>query len=156
MSVVPSKTETFTAQELKEARHEFQKLKKLLDTCQKLSVKIGSGEMDFDAVLACLYSIEKNSMYHFLAERDPVLKQIIDVTFLRLRNAGGIMMMANKHEEMNKEENKEVKEFETKMEELNSLVEERGLNENELKRKLEEIVEEDEKKAEKEVEDMMT
>lgn len=143
MSVVPSNTEKFTAQELKEARHEFQKLKKLLDTCQQLSLDIGSGKCDFNAILTCLYAIERNPMYHFLAKHDSTLKQIIDITFLRLRNVGGVMMMANKHEEMNEDEKKEVKEFETSMEELDKLVEERELDENKLKRKLEEIVEEE-------------
>lgn len=135
--------EMFTAQQLKEARQEFQNLKKLLETCQQLSQDIGSGKCDFNAILACLYSIEKNPMYKFLAERDSTLKQTIDVTFLRLRNVGGIMMAANENEEMNEEEKKEVKKFNDKMEGLDELIKEKNINEKDLKRKLEEILEEE-------------
>lgn len=146
--MVPS-TETFTAQQLKEARQEFNNLKKLMETCQSLSKDIEAGKCDFNSILACLYAIEKNPMYKFLAERDSVLKQTIDVTFLRLRNVGGIMMMSNQHQEMNEKEKEEVKELDVKMKELDDLIKTRNINEPDLKRKLEEIIEEEDEEKEK-------
>jgi len=138
----PQKTEMFTAQQLKEAREEFNSLKKLMMNCQELSKDNGGGKCDFNSILACLYSIEKNQMYKFLAERDPTFKQIIDVTFLRLRNVGGIMEMANHHEELS---SKEEEEFKKDLEGLDNLIMEKNISsEQDLKRKLEEILEEDE------------
>lgn len=153
--------EKFTAQQLKEARKEFNELRGLLETCQTLSNKIGQGHCDFNAILACLYSIEKNPMYKFLSERDPVLKQVIDVTFLKLRNVGGIIRLSNIHdseEEIKKmKKDMDIEDFDEKMKELDELVEERKIVEPltvekeedpSKKRKLEEIKEEkeDEKK----------
>jgi len=140
----PPPPEMFTAKELKEAREEFKNLKTLLDHCQKLSQDIETGKCDFNAILACLYAIEKNSMYTFLSERDSTLKQIIDVTFLRLRNVGGIIMVANKHEKMTKEEETEVEKMENDMQGLNELIEEKGITEADLKRSLEKMLEGDE------------
>lgn len=143
---LPPSTETFSAQELKEARHEFQKLKKLMNTCQVLSQDISKGDCDFNAILACLYAIERNPMYNFLAEKDDVFKQIIDVTFLRLRKVGGIIQLSNKYEEnmMTEKEKKEMEKLDNNVKELESFVNEKKLNELDLKRKLEEIIDEDE------------
>jgi len=139
-------TEKFTSQQLKEARKQFNELRDSLALCSQLSQKIGNGKCDFDEILACLYTIEKNPMYSFLSSQDPSLKQIIDVTFLRLRNVGGIVALSMQHDEAEAEETRKMEET---MKELDAVVDAKGDIEGALKRTFEEIMEDDEGFSEK-------
>jgi len=139
----PPPSEKFTSAQLKEARKQFNELRELLATCSKLSQGIEDKRCDFDAILTCLYAIENHPMYKFLSVQDPSLKQVIDVTFLRLRNVGGIISLSMKHDEA---ESEETKKLEAQMKKLDKVIEAKGDIEGNLKRKIEEI-EEEEKEA---------
>ena len=136
-------SEKFTMAQLKEARKEFNELRGLLQDCQRLSAKIGQGKCDFDGILACLYAIEKNPMYNFLAANDASLKSIIDMTFYRLRNVGGIISLSMAEDAKNEEDEKEKVLMDEKVKELDKIVEDRKLEELSRKRNLEVLLEEE-------------
>jgi hypothetical protein len=135
---IEGKTEHFTGAELKEARKQFNDLREQLNYCSQLSKNISKGKFDFDEILTCLYTIEKNPMYNFLSKHDPTFKSIIDVTFLRLKNVGGVIRVSMNQDEA---EAKETKKLEKDMEKLEALVEAKGDIEGNLKRTFDKIVE---------------
>jgi len=124
MSVPPP--EKFTAAQLKEARGEFRTLKSLLDKCSQLSQGIESGKCDFDEILCCLYEIQKNPMYQFLAAQDPILKQTVEVVFIRIRNVGGIISLSDHHDE------EATKRLDESMKELDEFIEVKEIKEEPL------------------------
>ena len=137
--------EKFTGAQLKEAREEFKRLKSLLDKCSTLSLSIGTGKCDFDSIITCLYEIQKNPMYQFLAARDPVLEQSIDVVFLRLRDVGGIIACSNEYDEAAR------RTMDDSMKDLNDFIEEKKIKEEPgLKRSFAELEGDDDEDIKKE------
>jgi len=147
MNAAPPPPEMFSGTDLKKAREEFRQLQALLQKCQKFSKELGGGKANFDELLLCLYTIEKNEMYQFLSKQDPSLKSAVDGLYYNLRKVGGILRLGLQKEQ---DEMKELKESEDsiklkkQLERLDKEIEEKG-----IKRGFEEVDTEEEEEEEK-------
>lgn len=148
----PPPPEMFSGADLKKAREEFRQLQSLLQKCQNFSKELGSGKANFDELLLCLYTIEKNEMYQFLSKQDPSLKSAVDGLYYNLRKVGGVLRLGllKEQEEMKEaQESEDAKKLKEQLDKLDKEIEEKGIVEpmelnvdvDPLKRKIEEIEE---------------